>query len=405
MFISFVVWFFSGKPSDDPGSPSYIPSIFSFTSQAKQSRRVEDRYERLIKRRTPAPVEPINENVQLAADALLDLQNAPLFCDRGTDPDPDPLEANLRALGVQYAELQDEHKGLQENVRKGRFTYTNLNNEQMRNLTGLKSCALFLWVLSLISMFIKPVGKICPGDQLLLVLMKLRLSLTNADLAIRFKICPTIVSKIFSKCLPVISQNLKFLIEWPSKAKVLKNMPSCFKHKYKNCRVIIDCTEVFIQRPANLDTRQVCYSNYKSHNTIKFLVGITPYGTVSFLSQMWGGRISDKELTIQSGFLEKLEYGDVVLADGGFLISEELAIYGASLAIPPFTRGKKQLSMKEVETARRLSRVRIHVERAIERIKNFRILQPTMQISLVRHADDIVTVCAALTNLMGRLVK
>uniref|UniRef100_A0A8C6SC82 THAP-type domain-containing protein n=1 Tax=Neogobius melanostomus TaxID=47308 RepID=A0A8C6SC82_9GOBI len=227
------VHFIGGKPSDDPGSPSYIPSIFSFTSQAKQSRRVEDRYERLIKRRTPAPVEPINENVQLAADALLDLQNAPLFCDRGTDPDPDPLEANLRALGVQYAELQDEHKGLQaeyqrllsenqelrENVRKGRFTYTNLNNEQMRNLTGLKSCALFLWVLSLISMFIKPVGKICPGDQLLLVLMKLRLSLTNADLAIRFKICPTIVSKIFSKCLPVISQNLKFLIEWPSKVK------------------------------------------------------------------------------------------------------------------------------------------------------------------------------------------
>ena len=65
-------------------------------------------------------------------------------------------------------------------------------------------------------------------------------------------------------------------------------------------------------------------------------------------------------MTSHSGFLNKLMNGDLVLADRGFDITEPLALCSASLA---FTKGKSQLSQKEVETARELSRVRIHVER------------------------------------------
>lgn len=39
---------------------------------------------------------------------------------------------------------------------------------------------------------------------------------------------------------------------------------------------------------------------------------------VSFLSKSYGGRSSDSFITNNSGFLEKLEYGDQVLADKGF---------------------------------------------------------------------------------------
>jgi hypothetical protein len=123
------------------------------------------------------------------------------------------------------------------------------------------------------------------------------------------------------------------------------------------------------------------------------------------LSKCWGGRISDKEITEKSGFYDKLEHNDLVLADRGFLISEELAARGASLAIPPFAKGKSQFSQREVETARKLSRSRIHVERAIERIKRFRILSNTMPVSMMTHCDDILTICGALTNLLPKLVK
>ena len=57
------------------------------------------------------------------------------------------------------------------------------------------------------------------------------------------------------------------------------------------------------------------------------------------------------------------EFGDVVLADRGFNIHDDLPVRGAKLEIPAFTKGKSQLSRAEVETSRRLAHVRIHVER------------------------------------------
>ena len=78
-------------------------------------------------------------------------------------------------------------------------------------------------------------------------------------------------------------------------------------------------------------------------------MAISPTGAVTFVSKCWGGRVSDKHLTAHSGFLDHLKYGDLVLADRGFDIAEDLALHGAALAIPPYTKGKFQLSQREVE--------------------------------------------------------
>lgn len=94
-----------------------------------------------------------------------------------------------------------------------------------------------------------------------------------------------------------------------------------------------DCTEIFIERPTNLTARARTWSNYKHDNTAKYLVGITPAGAVSFLSKGRGGRVSDKQMTLESGLLDLLEPRDEILADRGFLIRDELAAYGATLRI------------------------------------------------------------------------
>ena len=79
-------------------------------------------------------------------------------------------------------------------------------------------------------------------------------------------------------------------------------MPLSFRRFFKKCCIIIDCTEVYMERPSDLARAQV-WSNYKHHSTIKFLVGITPQGTVSRCA---GGRMSDKEITERSGIMDYL---------------------------------------------------------------------------------------------------
>jgi len=96
-------------------------------------------------------------------------------------------------------------------------------------------------------------------------------------------------------------------------------MPECFQKSFGNkVAVIIDCFEIFIEHPSNLRARTLTWWNYKHKNTVKLLVGILPQGTVRFISEAWGGRVSDKYLTEHCGILKKLLPGDVILADRGF---------------------------------------------------------------------------------------
>jgi len=66
---------------------------------------------------------------------------------------------------------------------------------------------------------------------------------------------------------------------------------------FKKCCIIIDCTEIFIERPTDLLARVQVRNNYKHHSTVKLLIRMTPLGTISFLSSCYGGRVSEKEIT------------------------------------------------------------------------------------------------------------
>ena len=88
-------------------------------------------------------------------------------------------------------------------------------------------------------------------------------------------------------------------------------------------------------QPSLPELQQRTLSSYKNHNTFKALIG-----TVIFVSKLYPGSISDKELTRQSGILDLLEQGDTIMADRGFDIMEDLAPRGVRLNIPPFLCGK-----------------------------------------------------------------
>jgi len=164
---------------------------------------------------------------------------------------------------------------------------------------------------------------------------------------------------------------------------------------------------VFIDRPSSLLAREQTYSNYRKHNIAKFLIGITPQGSVAFISRRWGGRVSDVYLTEECGLLKKLLPGDMILADRGFTIQDSAGLYCAEVHIPPFTKGKSQLSKIEIENARQLLHVSIHVECVIGVIRQkFSMLHSILPISIIASSDDdgvsfinkIVTICCNCCN-------
>ena len=92
------------------------------------------------------------------------------------------------------------------------------------------------------------------------------------------------------------------------------------------------------------------------------------------------------------------------MADRGFTIRDMLKQLNVELNLPPFMEGRQQLPVEDVRVGRSIASLRIHVERAIGRVKNFSILKETIPISLSRIVNQIVCVCCFLSNFHPALV-
>jgi hypothetical protein len=240
--------------------------------------------------------------------------------------------------------------------------------------------------------------------ELLLVLMKLKLAVTNAFLACLFGISEARCSSILNTWIKLLSAQLRNLVIWPSKDVIQSVIPRVLKSKYPSLRCTIDCSETFIERPRDLYLQAATWSDYKHHNTLKYLIAIAPDGLISFISSSWGGRTTDRHIVQHSGFLDLIDPFDVILADRGFTIQEDLLFRHARLVIPPSSSGKMQMCSADVVKTKAIANSRIHVERAINRLKWFRIVKSTIPVTMIPLFDDILVICAALCNLMDPLV-
>ena len=186
--------------------------------------------------------------------------------------------------------------------------------------------------------------------------------------------------------------------------KVRQHLPKCFK-KYKNIRCIIDCTEVHVQSPGNFEAQGNQYSSYKGHTTYMFLVAIPPNGAILFVSDAYEGTISAKEIVRLSGFLDFLNPGDVVTADRGFFIKELLNERHLKLITPPFLGSRHRFTPQEEALTKDIAKHRIHVERSIERKKNFEFFSELYHKSFSLFSHSVFFVIACLVNFQSPLVK
>ena len=350
--------FINGVKNNDPASPAYVPTIFRHV-KSPVKRKTEDAFERYErtkackKRRQDACQREVEAAAMAKAEAVDGLMRLSEAASLQVEIETGEIctssvmtemtMEDLSRLEQDIQQLREDNRHLREAITRQALDEQSLesDNNKVRFFTGLPSFTILMALYNFICPCVKESLAGLPRfQQFLVVLIKLCLNIRNQYLGYQFGVHHSTISRYFKKWMDVMYVRMKPLIKWPEREELLKTMPIEFRKAFKKCIVIIDCFEVFIERPS-LKARAQTWSNYKHHNTVKFLIGIEPQGCISFISKGWGGRVSDKHLTENCGILDNMIPGDVILADRGFIVHEAAGVFCAEVKMPPFTKGKK----------------------------------------------------------------
>lgn len=211
-------------------------------------------------------------------------------------------------------------------------------------------------------------NKVC----ILIVFVKMKSNMNFINMAPIFNLSASTISRNLKKFVPIIRNSMKSGIYFPTRDETRSNLPRSFKPDFVNVRSVLDCTEIPIEIPNCINCKIATYSHYKGTNTVKFLVCITPGGLISFVSDAYSGKSSDKFIFNSEKLVEKFEENDAIMVDKGFATLDELKERGLVLVRPSFSKGC-QFKEEEVFENTKVAVARAHVERIIQRLKIFSI--------------------------------
>ncbi|XP_072395004.1 uncharacterized protein [Diabrotica undecimpunctata] len=314
-----------------------------------------------------------------------------------TAAEDDPgFKTYLTDKGVQVTEtmLNQTRKSTLEDMLK--------TNRDVNAFTGIQSVGLLDKICLAASMLEKKDAKplhLSLRQRIILVFVKLKTNLSFRCLSVLFRVSANTCKNYFHVTVEVLHKVLQPAVPWLSQERVSKRMPTCFE-KYPDTRIILDCTEIPVEKNRCLKCRIMSYSYYKGDHTLKVLIGIAPSGLITFISQVYGGRTSDKEIFVQSNLINKLIPNvDAIMVDKGFLIEDECLQNKIRLIRPPFLGKTKQFSAEDALSTAEIAAARVHVERTIQRMKIFKILKGRINLYMVPYMDSIVNIIAGIVNL------
>ena len=244
-------------------------------------------------------------------------------------------------------------------------------------------------------------------DHLFLTLMKLRQAKDDTELAILFHLSDRTIARILRVWVNFMYFQLKELHLWPSKTTVQQHMPLSFGHMFPQTRVILDATEFVMEKPSHVAMQSSTFSTYKNKNTIKTMIGCTPRGAVSFISESYGGSTTDRQIIERSTLCTDPGYfssGDSIMADRGIMVQDLFASKNVAVNTPHMLKGKSQLEPEQVVRDRRVAAKRIHIERVIGLAKTYKILAHKMSCKNINDAHKIIFICFVLTNFRNSIV-
>lgn len=177
-----------------------------------------------------------------------------------------------------------------------------------------------------------------------------------------------------------------------------KNKPACFG-PFKNLRIIMDTSHFQIEKSKDMQQQGNTYSSYKHYTSAAVCFSISTYGGVSHVTLAYEGRISDKQIVLRSGILDKLKEGDVIMADRGFKLHDECSKRKLILIIPPeMSKDKKKLTAREEVRTKAIASLRIYVEHLMSRVKDWKIQDRRIELLLVPLVSDMIFIAAFCHN-------
>lgn len=314
---------------------------------------------------------------------------------------PIPSQSSSESFAIPFQSSSEELRDSENNASLSfKVTMTKINSNPRRYIGISKNN---MWIVEVIQGHTGV--KI---TSLYLTLMKIRTSRTFAELGDDFGVTESTASRMFKETVPFLSPIMKELVAWSPSEQIQKLLPMSFRARFGKVQSIIDCFEIEINKPKDALKQALTWSEYKKANIIKYLISSTPDGFINFISKGFGGRTSDQTIIENSGYLDVLKPGMVVMADRGFKnIDKLLNEKGCILVRPPSVSTDTKLSKEEVLTTKRIASLRIHVERVIRRLREFKFLKPhacihSKSISLT---DHILCIVCGLVNLQDVLIK
>lgn len=241
-----------------------------------------------------------------------------------------------------------------------------------------------------------------------LTLKKVKLNLPFSVLGHEFGLSESQASRVFNKSVKIMALKLKQLIVWPSKQQIMFNLPIHFRYRYNDVESIIDCFEIEIEKPSDACNQAMTWSEYKKCNTVKYLISVTPDGHINFISEGVCGRCTDMSIVENCGYLDTLPDNVKVMADRGFKqLDVQLTKKKCILIRPPSVSQNTQSSKSDVKLTKQIASLRIHVERVINRIRNFKFVDIHTRIDnkLLQYLDSAVFIASGLVNLQSEVIK
>lgn len=181
-------------------------------------------------------------------------------------------------------------------------------------------------------------------------------------------------------------------------------MPHCFEVHYQDCKMIIDCTEV----------RTAVLHNSAAAPALFTLQGeVHPQASCSYHT-MWSCVLPLKGLWREA--VGCIHYCWLWLAEPsatrGCCNGRQRVAWNSgrpwrvtsSVSDSPFLQGEGQFSESNVRETYKISQVRIHVERAIQRIKMFHILNMHVPTKLIPALSGVFHICCILANLQPPII-